>query len=150
MLQDESELVNEFTFSMQTTRGEPWGGDHFAIRAVRDNRYTYIWNIHPYMQMEHHMTRYGDGFFNSWRNKAWKDKEANKLFLNYIKRPEYELYDRYQDPFEMNNLAGDPKYENVEIRLHGKLHEWMKYCGDKGHETEMEAYEHQWEKETRE
>ena len=141
--------VNEYTFSMQTTRGEPWGGDHFAIRCVRDERYTYIWNIHPYMQPEHHLTRYGDGFFNSWRNKAWKDKEANKLFLAYIKRPEYELYDRQNDPLEMNNLAGKPEMQDIELRLHGELHKWMKYCGDKGHDTEMEAYEHQYKKEVR-
>ena len=148
-LTQETDKVNDYTFSMQTTRGEPWGGDHFAIRAVRDQRYTYIWNIHPDMQVEHHMTRYGDGFFNSWREAGWKDKEANKLFLGYIKRPEYELYDRQNDPFELNNLAGTPEYQNIELRLYGELHKWMKYCGDKGHDTEMEAFEHQWQKETR-
>ena len=150
VLLGKSDSVNDYTFSMQTTRGEPWGGDHFAIRAVRDTRYTYIWNIHPYMQMEHHMTRYGDGFFNSWREAGWKDKKANKLFLNYIRRPEFELYDRQTDPFEMNNLAGSKTLEKAELRLHSQLHKWMKYCGDKGHETEMEAYKHQWKKETRE
>ena len=60
------------------------------------------------------------------------------------------MYDRQTDPFEMNNLAGEKEYAEIEQHLHGKLHEWMKYCGDKGHETEMEAYEHQWKKEMRE
>ena len=139
----------DYTFSMQTSRGEPWGGDHFGIRCVRDDRYTYIINLHPNMQVENHLTRYGDGFFNSWRQEAWHNKEANKLFIGYITRPAFELYDRQNDPFEMNNLAGNPGYEEIELRLHGELHKWMKYCGDKGHETEMEAFEHQYKKEIR-
>ena len=133
-----------YTFSMQTTRGEPWGGDHFGVRAVRDKRYTYITNLHPYMLFENHLTRYGDGFFNTWREAGWKDPEANKLFLAYITRPAVELYDREQDPFEMNNLAKDPKYAKTIELLDSKLKAWMAYTGDKGHETEMEAYEHQW------
>lgn len=144
LLKGEKDTFRDHTYSMQTTRGEPWGGDHFAVRCVRDERYTYIINLHPYMLFENHLTRYGDGFFNSWREAGWHDPEADKLFLGYITRPPVELYDRENDPFELNNLAEDPEYRTTIQRLDKKLKEWMVYCGDKGHETEMEAWDHQW------
>ncbi len=144
VLTGQTDHHRDYLFSMQTTRGEPWGGDHFAVRCVRDARYTYIWNLHPYMLFENHLTRYGDGFFNSWREVGWKNKEADKLFLGYITRPPIELYDRSVDPFEMHNLADDPAYREVILHLDQQLKEWMLYCGDLGHETEMAAYEHQW------
>jgi uncharacterized sulfatase len=132
----------EYAFSMQTTRGEPWGGDHFGVRCVRDERYTYIINFSPDALFENHLTRYGDGFFNSWREAAWHDPAADKIFLGYITRPAVELYDRSSDPFEMNNLAGKPDYAEIENRLSVALENWMKECGDEGQKTEMEALEH--------
>lgn len=48
------------------------------------------------------------------------------------KRPAEELYDLENDPHEVRNLAGDPKYA-AELRRHRNiLKEWMKESDDKG------------------
>ena len=147
VLLGEHDPGKEYTFSMQTTQGEPWGGDYFGVRGARDSRYTYIINFTPKVVFENHLTRYGDGFFNSWREAAWHDKEADRLFLGYITRPKVELYDRQQDPYELKNLAGNPDMAEVQERLAERLAGWMRECGDRGQETELEAFEHQWKRE---
>jgi N-sulfoglucosamine sulfohydrolase len=40
-------------------------------------------------------------------------------------RPIYELYDLDRDPGELTNLAGDPKFKNVEQELKAALQEKM-------------------------
>jgi uncharacterized sulfatase len=42
----------------------------------------------------------------------------------------------------MNNLADDSQYEEIKSELRRELLNWMEECGDKGHETELEAREH--------
>lgn len=41
-----------------------------------------------------------------------------------------ELYDLRSDPGEVNNLAGDPAYADVQSRLEDRLHAWQKELGD--------------------
>jgi N-sulfoglucosamine sulfohydrolase len=45
-------------------------------------------------------------------------------------RAEEELYDLEKDPYEINNIVGDPIYENIKIELNQKLFEWMKNTND--------------------
>ena len=42
----------------------------------------------------------------------------------------------------MKNLADDPNYKTKINELDKQLKGWMKYCGDKGQETEMDALNH--------
>ncbi|NMA83420.1 MAG: sulfatase-like hydrolase/transferase [Epulopiscium sp.] len=48
----------------------------------------------------------------------------------YDPRDQAELYDLINDPLEMNNLAGDKKYETIEKDLHEKGMNWAKIHGD--------------------
>ena len=41
-----------------------------------------------------------------------------------------ELYDLRDDPVEMNNLAGDPRYASVESDLSERVRAWLKKTGD--------------------
>ncbi|MCF0175678.1 MAG: family 43 glycosylhydrolase, partial [Bacteroidales bacterium] len=68
---------------------------------------------------------------------------ARELVRRYQKRPYEELYDRVNDPDEHHNLADAPKYAKIKKQLSKKLDAWMEREGDKGNETEMEAFEHQ-------
>jgi len=47
-----------------------------------------------------------------------------------------------KDPYEWNNLAGDPRYAEVKKDLRRRLLEWMRANGDKGQQTELEADMH--------
>ncbi|MDR2775991.1 MAG: family 43 glycosylhydrolase [Tannerella sp.] len=57
-------------------------------------------------------------------------------------RPKEELYDVQNDPFQMNNLAGNPQHAKTRASLRDKLYQLMEQQGDKGQQTEMEALEH--------
>jgi arylsulfatase A-like enzyme len=41
------------------------------------------------------------------------------------KRPMFELFDLQSDPFELNNLAGNPQNAATEKQLKAALQEWM-------------------------
>ena len=43
---------------------------------------------------------------------------------------EFELYDLKSDPFQLNNLAGEPKFETIETKLRTTLDRWMVSEGD--------------------
>lgn len=42
----------------------------------------------------------------------------------------FELYDRQNDPGELNNLAGDPKHQEAELELKNPLTEKMELDWD--------------------
>jgi N-sulfoglucosamine sulfohydrolase len=56
--------------------------------------------------------------------------DAYQRALYFEPRPKEELYDLAGDPLELNNLAGDPDYENVLDRMRGELKEFMETHGD--------------------
>jgi hypothetical protein len=45
-------------------------------------------------------------------------------------RPGEELYDVQADPYELNNLAGNPEYNTILERMHTLLIEWQEKTGD--------------------
>ena len=46
-----------------------------------------------------------------------------------------------EDPYEMNNLANEAAYQEVIQSMRDRLTEWMASQGDKGLETELQAFE---------
>ncbi len=68
--------------------------------------------------------------------KAWlvehrnDDNMANFLQFAWEKRPAEELYDLRKDPFQMNNLAGNPEYETVRKNLREQLMTELKANND--------------------
>ena len=47
-----------------------------------------------------------------------------------------------EDPYQMHNLAADPAYAKVLVRMRPKLDAWMKSQGDLGAQTELDATQH--------
>jgi len=47
-------------------------------------------------------------------------------------RPPEELYDLTADPYEINNLANDPRYDTVRNELAAQLDAWITETGDMG------------------
>lgn len=113
--------------------------NYFPIRAIRNERYKYLWNIAPERAFTNHITnsnqfkkRGGAGLFNSWMEKANDDPGARERMRFYQQRPEEELYDLREDPHELDNLAGDPALQSVKQRMRRRLKRWMKAQGDEG------------------
>jgi len=104
------------------------------IRAVRDKRYKYIRNYMP------HLTRGQDiEYMNRMPimqemrrlNAEGKLEGPQKQYFEPTK-PVEELYDTLNDPHEVENLAGNPKYKDVLERMRQVHQKWIKETSDIG------------------
>ena len=113
--------------------------DH--IRSVRTKDFKYIRNFlpkRPYLQP----CAYKDGkqilIALRQSNERGDLNEAQELLFRKT-RPAEELYDLAADPFEINNLAGDPNYAGELAELRERLEAWMVETNDLGREPESAA-----------
>jgi arylsulfatase A-like enzyme len=101
-------------------------GGYDLGRAVRSDRYKFIYNCTPWIPYAP---------VDSAGGQAWKEmQEANAagklppgMSATYFKtpRPVYELYDLKADPAELKNLSGDPAHATTERELRAALAEKM-------------------------
>ncbi len=67
------------------------------------------------------------GFWRGIRTERW-------LYARWHKPEQYEngiwLFDRENDPYEMNNLAGKPDYSHIQRRMEDRLKQWIHDTGD--------------------
>jgi arylsulfatase A-like enzyme len=106
--------------------------DH--MRSVRTEDFKYIRNFlpsRPYLQP----CAYKDAKRILMALREWDDagklNETQQLLFRQI-RPSEELYDLKTDPFEIHNLAEDPKFAAKLLELRGRLDSWMDETDDKG------------------
>ena len=107
------------------------------IRAVVTKRFKYLRNSltdRPYLQPQY---RDGQVLMKTW--KALRDEgkltPAAAVFVG-DRRPAEEFYDLDNDPDEVHNLVGDPKFAKELQRHRDILTGWIKETGDKGQHTE--------------
>lgn len=111
------------------------------IRAVRGQQYKYIRNFYPqrpYLQPN----RYKDNkpIIQALRRLHSQGKlNQHQARIMAETRPAEELYDLHQDPFELNNLATDPRYQKTLEEMHRALEAWIVETGDQGEVPESEA-----------
>jgi N-sulfoglucosamine sulfohydrolase len=110
------------------------------IRAVRSKQFKYIRNFRPelpYAQRIDYMEEMPT--MQVWRrlNHEGKLNETQRLFFRLTKPPE-ELYNVEADPHEVNNLAGQAKYEPVLKEMRAALDDWMRQTRDMGGLSEAE------------
>jgi len=109
------------------------------MRAIRNKDYLYIHNFEP----DRWPAGAPDGTFrqnygdiDNGPTKSYilahKDEPGMKKFfeLSCSKRPEDELYDLDKDPYQLNNVAGDPDYKKVLVSLKKKLFKELKASND--------------------
>lgn len=108
-------------------------------RAVRDQKFRYIRNYIPYRVYGQYLEYlFRAPSIRSWQ-AAFKAGELNPIqsaFWNT--KPAEELYDTENDPWEVNNLANDPKYKEDLIRMRAAAKEWMLEIHDTGFIPEAE------------
>lgn len=81
-------------------------------RAVTDGHYRYIHNFHPFRPQAYpHGYPLGQAAWSAWY-EAWRNGETSPLEGSYWERnqPVDALFHTDSDPWEVNNLAGDPEY----------------------------------------
>ena len=146
----------EYTYGVHTTRGIINGSESYPIRSIRSNKYKYIQNLNHNHFFYNILTAEDYdrpsflkdqeippmSIYRSWIKNA-KDENELQWVKSYQKRPNEELYDLEKDPFEKNNIANQPGYNEVKKDLKEKLEIWMRQQGDKGIETEMTAISRQ-------
>jgi uncharacterized sulfatase len=142
LLQNKSEH-HEFIYGCHTNRGII-SGKAYPVRSVRDRHYKYIKNLNSDSLFQNVLT-HGWTFneadagpvWKSWLRLAEKDEIIAERIYSLVNRPPEELYDLKNDPYELNNLAGEISYSEVKSKLSLVLDEWMRDQGDEGLETEM-------------
>lgn len=112
-------------------------------RAVRSKKFRYIKNYMPFritMQYVDYLFRAPSAL--AWKHtfEAGKTNEVQSRF--FLPKPLEELYDTENDPWEINNLAGDPAYAAVLEEMRGVLNDWVIEVRDVGliPETEYRKY----------
>ncbi len=109
------------------------------IRCIRTQQYKLIRNYHPelpYMQFN----GYKKLQYPLWSliNVLAEKGELNDAQEHFRlkSRPEEELYDLQNDPYEVNNLANDEKHATILNDLRTKLDTWIEETGDMGETPE--------------
>jgi arylsulfatase A-like enzyme len=117
----------------------------FRERAVRDQRYKYIRNYLPGRPGATHLA-YRDRL--GIMQELWEYLEEDRLTPAqrqwFEDRPAEELYDTWQDPDELTNLAGDPEYAGTLSRLRDALNEWLARTGDRAEQPEADMAREFW------
>ncbi len=110
----------------------------FPERAVRDDRYKYIVNLHPEREWATHFTKV-EGISNShaevwntWTAKATNDVIVAHLVNAIVHHPAEELYDTQTDPWELTNLVQRAEMKSVLKRMQERLAELRKMAKDHG------------------
>ena len=110
------------------------------IRSVRSERFRYIKNFHPelpYAQWINYMDEMPT--MKVWRKQAFEGK-LNPVQMAFFARtkPNEELYDLQNDPYEIKNLAADPAYSKELLRHRIALEKWIVDTKDMGAIPEKE------------
>lgn len=104
------------------------------MRCVRTAQFKYILNLKPQDPFKSHISdaRGPDGrvYWDSWERLAKTDAHAREVVDHYRHRPAEELYDVQADPFELNNLAADPKCAKTLDSLRKQLNDWRVQQGE--------------------
>ncbi|WP_232456809.1 sulfatase family protein [Pedobacter psychrophilus] len=114
-------------------------GKAYPMRSIRDNDFKMILNLNS---KDDYFLKYvmnPNGIvWASWTEKAKTSPEAQVLTNRIIKRPAVQFYDMKKDPYELNNLADDSKYQAKIKDFKIKLAAWMKEQGDSGAAMDVE------------
>lgn len=113
------------------------------MRCVRTKQFKYIKNYmpeRPYMQPNNYKeTEYPVWNLLKQLNAEGKLTPDQALFVAPTK-PAEELYDIIKDPFEINNLAKLPGYQQQLTGMQKILANWVKQTGDKGQYPEKKIW----------
>jgi N-sulfoglucosamine sulfohydrolase len=105
------------------------GSYFFPRRAIRDDRYKLIYNplsgrVKPPAKVD------GDNAAAVAASKKYNGTAAQRAMKRLGDPPPWELYDLEKDPWEFENLAGDPARKTTLVRMQKALTDWQDETGD--------------------
>lgn len=116
------------------------------IRAVRNKQYQYIRNFDPDLPNYHNNEyRLHMPMMQEILRLKEKDSLNEELKRWFSLKPVEELYNVQNDPFELNNLATNPAYSNMLIKMRSALDDWIRLMRDKGFMQEKDLIETMWQ-----
>jgi len=120
--------------------------EYERVRAVRDMQYKYIRNFRPelplYQNVEFRLQQDMMKEMLQMRDRGELDSIQMKWFVP--NKPAEELYDVTTDPYELKDLAKDPKYNAILARLRKELDEWLIKANDLGAVEEKQLISKMW------
>lgn len=100
-------------------------------RAVRDDRFKFIWNAYPDLTGSPPADAVRSPTFRELRRLRDADQLTPPQRHCFVQpRPAGELYDTVADPHELNNLAANPNFAAELTRLREELRRWQRDTGD--------------------
>ncbi len=132
VLKGKTNQHRDYAYGIQNNIPE---GPAYPVRSIRDGNYKLILNLTPdssYYTPFLMTANFSVKCYTSWMEKAKTDARAAALTSRLEKRPAVEFYNIMQDPYELNNLAGEKAYRSVARKMERKLGAWMKQQGDNG------------------
>ena len=123
----------------------------YPVRAVRTRDFLYIRNLRPDRwpagDPEHYFAVGPFGDIDGGPTKSLlldrRTDPAMAPFFNLAtaKRPAEELYDVRTDPWQIANVANDPRYATIRKELRGSLDQWMRETGDPRATSEADPWD---------
>lgn len=124
----------------------------YPSRAIRTHDFLFIWNPMPERYpagdstVHQSVGQWGDvdnsitKFLIMGMKNSSPSNAPDYYGLSFNKRPEMELYDVRNDPYQLSNLAYDPAYNEVQEMLRERLHKWMKATDDRRQKDPRSTY----------
>ncbi len=122
--------------------------DEFAdrIRIARDKRYLYVRNYHP------ELPAYKDVAYRKQMDMmnvlldlhAQHKLNAQQKYYFRESKTREELYDCWDDPYQLNNLIDSVSLNNKLNELRTAMDRWQEQNGDKGSIPELELFYSMW------
>jgi len=126
----------EYAFASRDRHDESYD----MVRAARDKRFKYMRHFRPdlpYLSWIPYRNRHPI-LQEMWRLHAEGKLEGPQELMFQYPRPVEELYDTVADPWEVDNLAGDPAYAPELERLRRAMDDWRDEVGDLGEMDESQ------------
>jgi N-sulfoglucosamine sulfohydrolase len=115
-------------------------------RSVLDGRFVYIKNFMPELPLIYR-NKYREQIPMNAKLIALNQEKKLKGNASYIfmnTKPKEEFYDLQNDPYEVHNLADDPKYSKKIEGYRLALKDWQSEIGDKGFIPEHDLIKSFW------
>ncbi|UCE17230.1 MAG: sulfatase-like hydrolase/transferase [Gemmatimonadota bacterium] len=120
----------QYVFSIRDRMDERYD----LVRSVRDKRYRYVINYMSYKPYYQYIQSAEQGPVMKEIRRLEQEGELPETVALFTSRrkPQEELYDIHNDPYEIKNLAPDPEYKDILEKMRNVHLQWILEAKDLG------------------